>query len=157
MLNISPYNPTSAGDSQNYNPPPQNVINEFSSIVKSYDVKVTVRQELGQDVNAACGQLVLDNEKTSCNQDIEDFGKSSKGQRESTTKQRVRGKVPKKLAVEASPIVKQTQSTSNITRVYYLFGIACFLFLLRMFLKFWYLATRKNASRLAEYLNFDQF
>jgi 23S rRNA (adenine2503-C2)-methyltransferase len=32
-------------------------IDEFESILKSYGVEVTVRREMGTDINAACGQL----------------------------------------------------------------------------------------------------
>ena len=59
LLNVIPYNPTSAGELYGYTPPPQEVVNRFMEIVRSYGVSVMVRQELGQDVNAACGQLVV--------------------------------------------------------------------------------------------------
>ena len=80
LLNVIPYNPTDAGVPHGYLPPSQETINAFVDIVRSYGVIVTIRQEFGQDVNAACGQLVVDNaKKTECSTegDIEDLGSSS--------------------------------------------------------------------------------
>lgn len=63
LLNVIPYNPTDAGKPFGYQSPGQSVINEFVGIVREYGVLVMVRQELGQDVNAACGQLVVQSTK----------------------------------------------------------------------------------------------
>lgn len=37
--------------------PSKKVIEEFEEILKSYGIEVTVRREMGTDINAACGQL----------------------------------------------------------------------------------------------------
>lgn len=73
ILNVIPYNPTDAGERFGYVPPTQEVINNFVGIVRSYGASVLVRQELGQDVNAACGQLAV----KQCDGDIEDMGRPS--------------------------------------------------------------------------------
>eukprot|EP00921_Rhytidocystis_pertsovi_P012760 GHVQ01020723.1.p1 GENE.GHVQ01020723.1~~GHVQ01020723.1.p1 ORF type:complete len:797 (+),score=137.78 GHVQ01020723.1:43-2391(+) len=57
LLNVIPYNPTKVA--ANYLPPTQEGIDRFVDIVRSCGVVVTVRQELGQDINSACGQLAI--------------------------------------------------------------------------------------------------
>ena len=32
-------------------------IDDFSDILKSHGIEVTIRREMGSDINAACGQL----------------------------------------------------------------------------------------------------
>ncbi|KAJ3344520.1 sorting nexin [Kappamyces sp. JEL0680] len=79
LLNVIPYNPTSVPF--DYKPPLQEVCETFVGITRSYDVFTLFRQELGQDVSAACGQLVIDNQKSmkepaGCDiGDMEDLGK----------------------------------------------------------------------------------
>eukprot|EP00923_Selenidium_pygospionis_P017609 GHVN01030976.1.p1 GENE.GHVN01030976.1~~GHVN01030976.1.p1 ORF type:complete len:344 (-),score=95.93 GHVN01030976.1:221-1252(-) len=58
MLNLIPYNPTEVPF--DYRPPSIEAIDRFVSVVKESGVRVTVRQELGQDIASACGQLVVD-------------------------------------------------------------------------------------------------
>eukprot|EP00923_Selenidium_pygospionis_P017611 GHVN01030978.1.p1 GENE.GHVN01030978.1~~GHVN01030978.1.p1 ORF type:complete len:243 (-),score=64.39 GHVN01030978.1:218-946(-) len=58
MLNLIPYNPTDVPF--DYRPPSNESIDRFVSVVKESGVRVTVRQELGQDIASACGQLVVD-------------------------------------------------------------------------------------------------
>jgi 23S rRNA (adenine2503-C2)-methyltransferase len=60
-VNIIPYNPISE---MNFERPDQSVIDKFESILTSYGLRVIVRQTAGRDINAACGQLRLDREKT---------------------------------------------------------------------------------------------
>jgi 23S rRNA (adenine(2503)-C(2))-methyltransferase len=57
MLNVIPYNPTDVP--HDYQPPSPDVVDRFCEIVRSHGVRVTQRQKLGQDVDAACGQLVI--------------------------------------------------------------------------------------------------
>jgi hypothetical protein len=57
LLNIIPYNPTSV--TQQYKAPPSDRTHAFCEIVRSFDVVTIIRQELGQDIAGACGQLVV--------------------------------------------------------------------------------------------------
>jgi hypothetical protein len=79
LLNVIPYNPTAVP--YDYKPPLADVCEEFVAITRSYDVFTLFRQELGQDVSAACGQLVIDNQASlKCNDDsvvdLEDLQKT---------------------------------------------------------------------------------
>jgi sorting nexin-8 len=81
MLNVIPYNPTSVN--HDYRPPTPERAHTFCEIVRSYGVVVIIRQELGQDISGACGQLVIDNSlarpsnaNTQCTADMEDLGKA---------------------------------------------------------------------------------
>jgi len=65
IVNLIPYNPTEVAES--YQPPSQEQINKFVAIAKTYDLFVTVRQENGSDVDAACGQLALKEQGQGCN------------------------------------------------------------------------------------------
>ncbi|CEM34424.1 unnamed protein product [Vitrella brassicaformis CCMP3155] len=60
-LNVIPYNPTDVPF--DYQPPSASETEAFGSIVRSHGITVTVRQELGQDIASACGQLVVTREK----------------------------------------------------------------------------------------------
>lgn len=40
-----------------YSRPSKKIIDEFTSVLERQGIPVTVRRELGTDVNAACGQL----------------------------------------------------------------------------------------------------
>ena len=42
--------------------PPKETVDEFQRILEKHQVRVTVRQTAGRDINAACGQLRLDRE-----------------------------------------------------------------------------------------------
>lgn len=55
-VNLIPYNTVTGLD---WERPSMNVINQFASIVKNEGVKSTVRLEKGHDIDAACGQLRL--------------------------------------------------------------------------------------------------
>lgn len=54
-VNLIPYNETYLGFSN----AGKSRINRFREILESFDIPVTVRVSLGQDIAAACGQLVL--------------------------------------------------------------------------------------------------
>eukprot|EP00730_Choanoeca_flexa_P013746 TRINITY_DN5659_c0_g1_i1.p1 TRINITY_DN5659_c0_g1~~TRINITY_DN5659_c0_g1_i1.p1 ORF type:complete len:466 (+),score=98.01 TRINITY_DN5659_c0_g1_i1:59-1456(+) len=73
LLNVIPYNPTDVP--HDYKPPSRAVTDRFNEIVRSYDIKTTIRQELGQDVNAACGQLVVQTAKAEAAKMAQDGGK----------------------------------------------------------------------------------
>ncbi|EDQ87591.1 uncharacterized protein MONBRDRAFT_33245 [Monosiga brevicollis MX1] len=57
LVNVIPYNPTDVP--HDYKPPSRATTDRFNEIVRSYGLRTIIRQELGQDVNAACGQLVV--------------------------------------------------------------------------------------------------
>ncbi|ORY43597.1 hypothetical protein BCR33DRAFT_850837 [Rhizoclosmatium globosum] len=57
MVNVIPYNPTDVIAS--YEKPTQETIKQFVETVRSYGVYTLIRQELGQDIASACGQLVV--------------------------------------------------------------------------------------------------
>jgi sorting nexin-8 len=58
LLNLIPYNPTDVG--MDYKAPTAEDVKEFMRIVREvYGVHTLLRQELGQDIDSACGQLVI--------------------------------------------------------------------------------------------------
>ena len=57
MLNIIPYNPTLVA--MPYKAPSYESTKLFSETVRSHGIQVILRQELGQDIAGACGQLVV--------------------------------------------------------------------------------------------------
>ncbi|RKP02678.1 hypothetical protein CXG81DRAFT_10493 [Caulochytrium protostelioides] len=60
LLNVIPYNPTAVP--YDYKPPSTERVRAFVDIVREgYDVHTLQRQELGQDIASACGQLVIEN------------------------------------------------------------------------------------------------
>ena len=63
LLNLIPYNPTDVGD--NYDPPSDDDIRKFHEILISdkYRIHTRVRKEMGQDIDGACGQLVVEHQK----------------------------------------------------------------------------------------------
>jgi sorting nexin-8 len=59
LLNLIPYNPTDIPEQ--YEPPTEEDVRRFHQICISYDIYTKVRQEMGQDIAGACGQLALTN------------------------------------------------------------------------------------------------
>lgn len=59
LLNLIPYNPTDVAE--DFHPPTQDDIDTFFKIitVDEYGIYCRVRQEMGQDIDGACGQLAL--------------------------------------------------------------------------------------------------
>jgi len=57
MVNLIPYNSTDVGIP--YKAPSKSVQEEFVRILKQYNLLTTVRQEMGQDIAGACGQLAI--------------------------------------------------------------------------------------------------
>jgi adenine C2-methylase RlmN of 23S rRNA A2503 and tRNA A37 len=66
ILNLIPYNPVPLiTQLYGYDPPTQSDIDEFlAELRKVPGLVVHVRQELGQDVGAACGQLVVEHDES---------------------------------------------------------------------------------------------
>ena len=68
VVNLIPYNPTSVDAL--YQPTPPLGLLHFQKVLREqFGLHATVRQEMGQDIGGACGQLVL-----STVTDIEDLG-----------------------------------------------------------------------------------
>eukprot|EP00056_Hartaetosiga_gracilis_P013032 m.211658 g.211658 ORF g.211658 m.211658 type:complete len:506 (-) comp13785_c3_seq53:3852-5369(-) len=62
IVNVIPYNPTDVP--HDYKPPSRETVDAFNLVLRDiYDLRTIVRQELGQDVNAACGQLVVESQR----------------------------------------------------------------------------------------------
>jgi 23S rRNA (adenine(2503)-C(2))-methyltransferase len=59
LLNLIPYNPTEVAE--DFKPPTEESIERFFRICSSppYSIYTRVRQEMGQDIDGACGQLAL--------------------------------------------------------------------------------------------------
>ena len=57
ILNLIPYNPTNVGIE--FKTPTEQEVEGFQKKCQGYGVHVTVRKEMGQDVDAACGQLAV--------------------------------------------------------------------------------------------------
>ena len=84
LLNLIPYNPTDV-PGQNFVPPDQSDVDTFYQICTSeqYGIFTRVRQEMGQDIAGACGQLALKSGTSSVPTeavDIEDIGSKGGGQ-----------------------------------------------------------------------------
>ncbi|KAJ1432687.1 hypothetical protein B484DRAFT_327158 [Ochromonadaceae sp. CCMP2298] len=92
LLNLIPYNPTEVAE--DYEPPTEESVRRFFDICISepYVIHTRVRQEMGQDVAAACGQLALVSKKQdSAPRDIEDYGSRT---RTKQTKTKIRERNP---------------------------------------------------------------
>ncbi len=81
LLNLIPYNPTDIAE--DFEPPTQESIDEFVRILISdqYRIHTRVRHEKGQDIDGACGQLVVQTNKKNSKAksvDIEDTVKGGK-------------------------------------------------------------------------------
>ncbi|KAJ3347538.1 sorting nexin [Entophlyctis luteolus] len=77
LVNVIPYNPTDVVEE--YEKPTPETLKNFVAIVRSYGVHTLIRQELGQDIASACGQLVVKKKRDGCNGDaldLEDIGKT---------------------------------------------------------------------------------
>ena len=53
-VNLIPFNPV---DERNFIPPTRNATQKFFHFLGTHNINVTIRKEMGADVNAACGQL----------------------------------------------------------------------------------------------------
>jgi adenine C2-methylase RlmN of 23S rRNA A2503 and tRNA A37 len=101
LLNLIPYNPTEVNE--DFKAPTQDRIDTFFRICASppYSIYTRVRQEMGQDIDGACGQLALVHKsKEEKNRDIEDTLSQSGGQRKKEGKYTSRSSVHSTDAVE---------------------------------------------------------
>ena len=59
-VNLIPWNPV---DEHQYQPSPMSAVRAFQRIVQDQGISCTIRKELGQEIDAACGQLRLHEEE----------------------------------------------------------------------------------------------
>jgi wyosine [tRNA(Phe)-imidazoG37] synthetase (radical SAM superfamily) len=119
MVNFIPYNPTNVAEC--FSPPTHEEVIELERIVRDeYGIITAIRRTMGQDINGACGQLVINN--TQCQEgnsllDIEDLGSSDLKKRSSRMK------------------VKSTQekSPANLTLPYWTLLVPVAILLFMMF------------------------
>jgi len=75
VLNLIPYNPTDVKEA--YKAPSEEQAKQFDLTVRTYGILTFIRQEKGQDIAGACGQLVVSKTKSNCGPekqtDIEDL------------------------------------------------------------------------------------
>ncbi|KAJ4750744.1 Dual-specificity RNA methyltransferase RlmN [Rhynchospora pubera] len=58
VVNLIPFNPI--GTSSNYKTSKDQSVKKFQKILRgNYNIRTTIRQEMGQDISGACGQLVV--------------------------------------------------------------------------------------------------
>ena len=61
-VNFIPYNPGEGTDSNGYLPTSKMMIKKFQDTLDRYGIPSTVRHTMGDDIDAACGQLALKEE-----------------------------------------------------------------------------------------------
>jgi hypothetical protein len=59
-VNLIPWNPVLAADGIEFAAPAPGAVDAFRAAVRGFGLSVTVRQEKGQDISGACGQLVVE-------------------------------------------------------------------------------------------------
>ena len=107
-VNLIPYNSTDV--SAQYSAPPKNDIVTFQRVLKEHKIATTIRKEMGPDIAAACGQLVVSksNEKKSDEKssevDIEDILQK----KDEMTKENEADCMNNKLAADGRPFGTST-------------------------------------------------
>ena len=78
VVNLIPFNPI--GSSSQFRTSSDQRVSEFQKILRgTYNIRTTVRKQMGQDISGACGQLVVNlpdkrsHENTGLLTDIEDL------------------------------------------------------------------------------------
>lgn len=61
-VNFIPYNPGEWTDSDNFLPTSKIIIKKFQDTLEKYGIPSTIRHTMGDDIDAACGQLALKEE-----------------------------------------------------------------------------------------------
>ena len=123
LLNLIPYNPTDV-PGQNFQPPDQASIDRFYQICTSDEYRIfsRVRQEMGQDIAGACGQLALKAGPSSASGnatgDIEDIGARGSSDNGKTTRVSSKRCVPESSAVTRGRDIIDAPSHSVVTRVW---------------------------------------
>ncbi|KAJ3333673.1 sorting nexin [Gonapodya sp. JEL0774] len=129
LLNVIPYNPVeSITRETGYLPPSRDSLTRFVETVRDCDVTVMVRQELGQDIGSACGQLVVEGVAKGRSVagsrtdradngivDIEDVGTSKRMAGDKRTLGVVRQRVHSKISGEKSVVADDAGSGVALT------------------------------------------
>ncbi|KAL8541587.1 hypothetical protein ACS0TY_002741 [Phlomoides rotata] len=72
VINLIPFNPI--GSLSSYNTSNDQKVIKFQRILRGiYNIRTTIRKQMGQDISGACGQLVINNKKSDPLIDIEDL------------------------------------------------------------------------------------
>jgi hypothetical protein len=79
-----------AGFGATLKPTPRERIEQFAQALRDASITVMVRSSSGEDIEAACGQLAVEEEKTNMRAETSNTptGKTTTGVRASVTKQR---------------------------------------------------------------------
>lgn len=117
-VNLIPYNTTDVG-AQFRSPSPE-AIREFHSVLRDpYNLKATIRENHGTDIDGACGQLALKNKNEAENgsgsqhKDIEDIG-SKRGLKKIVSPKKKQTVATEDVAAEVStPVSKSYLDTVN--------------------------------------------
>lgn len=75
VVNLIPFNPI--GNVSPFDTSSEEKVCRFQKILRGvYDIRTTVRKQMGQDISGACGQLIVNtpNKKLGVLRDIEDLG-----------------------------------------------------------------------------------
>lgn len=60
VVNLIPFNPVGGAISSHFQATPDQTVVSFQKILRGvYNIRTTVRQQMGQDITGACGQLVV--------------------------------------------------------------------------------------------------
>jgi len=74
VVNLIPFNPI--GSLSQFKPTSEQKVSNFQKILRgTYNIRTTVRKQMGQDISGACGQLVVNKSLASAEPltDIEDL------------------------------------------------------------------------------------
>lgn len=78
-MNFIPYNPGEGTDSNGYLPTTKFIIKKFQDTLDNYGIPSTIRHTMGDDIDAACGQLALKEEGKSLATEVgRTLGKTTK-------------------------------------------------------------------------------
>eukprot|EP00049_Salpingoeca_infusionum_P027487 m.32659 g.32659 ORF g.32659 m.32659 type:complete len:496 (-) comp9543_c0_seq1:217-1704(-) len=168
IVNVIPYNPTDVPF--DYKPPSREVTEAFNAVLRDeFDIRTIIRQELGQDVNAACGQLVIESQKEgatgSCStgdrqHDVEDLGASANSQplrpptkaeqlakiRQRNQAKQTKAKAAALKTAKSQPATPAQRTQNTQSRLLLVFAFLVGFGLLRLLLRF----MRSNPATLAE-------
>jgi hypothetical protein len=109
LLNLIPYNPTNV--KEDFQAPTREDVEKFQQICYSapYFVHTRIRQEMGQDISGACGQLALSNPKTCGDVDMEDIS----GKNESSKSRNMSSVSRRPVTVESKSAVSSESTSIN--------------------------------------------
>jgi adenine C2-methylase RlmN of 23S rRNA A2503 and tRNA A37 len=126
LLNLIPYNPTDV-PGQAFEAPTQDQINSFYQICTSDEHKIfsRVRQEMGQDIAGACGQLALKSAASTVTSSVSSSGHESgdiedimnRPSSSSTSVEKRKTERKKILTSSSSPVVSSTSTPVTVTNV----------------------------------------